>query len=43
MDRNILTVDLAVTASHKLIEVSNTIIRLHLTLGHHVAPLKLIP
>lgn len=36
MDRNILTVDLAVAVNHKLIEVSNTIIRLHLTLGHHV-------
>ena len=36
MDRNILTEDLAVVVNHKLIEVSNTTVRLRLTLGHHV-------
>lgn len=36
MDRNILTEDLAVAVNHRLTGVSNTIVRLHLTLGHHV-------
>lgn len=36
MDRNILTEDLTVAVNHKLIEVSNTIVRLHLTLEHHL-------
>lgn len=36
MDRSILTEDLGVAVNHKLIEVSNTIVRLHLTLEHHL-------
>lgn len=36
MDRNILTEDLEVAVNHKLIEVSNMIVRLHLTLEHHL-------
>lgn len=36
MDRSILTEDLAAAVNHRLIEVSNMIVRLHLTLGHHV-------
>lgn len=36
MDRNIFKEGLAVAVDHKLIEVSNTIVRLHLTLEHHL-------
>lgn len=36
MDRNILTEGLAVAVNHKLIEISNTNVRLHLTLEHHL-------
>lgn len=36
MDRNILTENVAVAVNHKLIEVSNTIVRLCLTLEHHL-------
>jgi len=36
MDRNTLAEDLVVVVNCKLIKVSNTIVRLHLTLGHHV-------
>lgn len=41
MDRNILTEALAVAMNHKLTEVSNVIVRLHLALGQHVESIKI--